>query len=212
MNSGADRIHPVLAAVRPFVAKGDFASACEHIGHAVEEAVAESRLEDAATLSSILGSFHSIDGADELALAAFERAEKLAPENLHHTLSTARHLLTRIGAAAEAEVKAANALLSAGAHSHLTHAALAVVGQCLLVKGDLSDAISHLRQAQKVAVDGGIDPSLWDLSLVEAIMQVDAGNDACRSYAQALLQRARALKHTISEKRALALLSGASRD
>jgi tetratricopeptide (TPR) repeat protein len=202
-----DTIRPVLDSVQPFVSRGDFASACGLVSKAIAESLNAGRSEDAATLSSILASFLSISGANESALEAFERAEILDPANLHHSLATARHRLTKLKKIDTAEEKALTILKVAGNDYQLIHTALTVLGQCALAKGNLDKAASYLRQAQNTAIEGDIHPSTWDYFLVDQIARIDAKNETGRAYAQNLLDRARAHSHAITEKRARTLLS-----
>lgn len=201
-----DRVKVVLDEVKPLVLAQDFARVCEKLEAESEIAANEERLADAASLSTMLGSFRSITGDEEAALRALERAETLEPNNPHRLVSTAHHLFTRMNRNDDA-ARRINAALKRELDHATKHEALALLGRVAVREDRIDDAIALLAEARDLAVDGNVEPMLWDRSLARDLACEGRAPEAARSYATLLIERAEAEDDDATRREALKIIN-----
>lgn len=127
----------------------NFAAVCEGLEAESNTAVSERRLSDAASLSTMLGSFRSMTGDEEAALKAFRQAEQLEPGDAHRRLSTARHLFVRMKRDEEAARKIDEVLGDPQLDDAARHEALALLGRLALHDSRLMDAAETIRRRSR---------------------------------------------------------------
>jgi len=196
------RIKDVLDEVKPLVLARDFRAVCERLESESEIAVSQQRLADAASLTSMLGSFRSMTGDDEAALIALQRAEQLEPGNPHRSLSTAEHLFARMDRKDEAACRIDDVLKRQQLDAVTRHDALALLGRMAMRDRRISEAVELLDQACKVATAAGLEAIFWDQRLARELADDRMATESVRRYASALITRAEAEADDLTKQEA----------
>jgi hypothetical protein len=190
MANDQDRVKAVLDEVKPLVLAQDFLRVCERLQAERETAIEEERLSDAATLSTMLGSFRSMTGDEAEALRALERAEELDANNPQRLVATARYLFGRMDRKDDAKRKLEAVLQGQRLDAAARHDALALRGRIALAESCVEDAAEALVEAQRAATSGDLDAMFWDRTLARELADRRAAVATIRVYATALIERA----------------------
>ena len=185
-----DRVKAVLDDIKPLVLAQNFPRVCERLQAERDAAIAEERLSDAASLSTMLGSFRSMTGDEEEALRALERAEELDANNPQRLVTTAKYLFGRMGRKDDAKRKLEEVLKDQQVDAAARHDALALRGRIALAESCVEDAAEALAEAQRAATSGELEAMFWDRALARELADHHAAAAAIRVYANALIERA----------------------
>jgi Tfp pilus assembly protein PilF len=206
--SERDYIAETLDAARSALHARDYVEASAVVRNAIEAALQDNRIDDAAALSSILATYLSLAGDDQGALEAYERAEQWRPHDPDVRLRAANHLFFAMKRPEEAKARLSSALLlPAASEARIQHKAAALLGRFALAEHARGDAITHLRQAHDAAASGDLDLLWWDLALPKMMIRAGLREAALRSYLMDLLARAQSLLDSRIIEEASAMLA-----
>jgi cytochrome c-type biogenesis protein CcmH/NrfG len=190
MANGGDRVKSVLDDVKPLVLAQDFLRVCARLQVERDAAVAEGRFSDAASLSTMLGSFRSITGDEDAALRALESAEELDAKHPQRLVATAKYLFGRMGRKNAANGKLEEVLKDQRLDASTRHDALALRGRIALAEGRVGSAAEALTQAKDAATSANLEAMLWDRTLVRELADHSSATIAIRVYTKAWIERA----------------------
>jgi tetratricopeptide (TPR) repeat protein len=205
--SVTDRVKVVMDSVKALVLSRDFDKVCQRLEAESAAAIYDERLADAASLSTMLGSFRSIAGDEEAALRAFQQAEDLDPDNPHHALATAAHLFFRLDREAEATAKVHGVVDRARLDLLAGYKAVVLLGRFAEADSRLEEAVGLLSEAHAIARSAALEPLWWDLALVRSLAERGAGTEVGSAYLKDLIERAEAVHDSRAREAASEILA-----
>jgi tetratricopeptide (TPR) repeat protein len=200
--SGDEALERVMELLR----NGQREECAEFLVEQRDEASRSGRLEDAALLSSFLGSVLFSVGRDEDALPAYQFAEANDPSPWA-ALRTARHLLWSLGRTDEAAEKVKQVLSSSPKDSQEYLEARALEGCVALAEGETDTAVRALRELMESELLLRMPVVGWDFELVRRLAKRGIDADSSRQYLGRALAKARDESDGSTEARVLEILA-----
>ncbi|MDO8462028.1 MAG: hypothetical protein Q7S98_04110 [Deltaproteobacteria bacterium] len=150
--------------------------------------------ERAALLESTLGFLYRVKGDPKAAWRAYEKAEKLLPEDPSLKIISARFLIDEFAQYDSALKKAKQVLKLAAGSPSFEHQAKTTMGLAYLRKGEKKKARDVLQEILKKGFDGMASAENIDFNLVEAFLRRNLELDQCRQFIEKALTFARVKK------------------
>lgn len=167
-----DLVYAAIQDARPALQAQDYMRACDVIRQHIAKAQTTGSPEEVAALFSTLGSYLTMASLPEEALAAYESAETLLPNEQAYTVMKLRHMYQRMGR--RDGVIEALVHISTTGDEIARHSALALLGVIARDNGEDAVAVERLGQATAIAEQGDVPSLLWDTTLAEAVARIDA--------------------------------------